>query len=307
MRILIVGAGATGGYYGGRLAQAGRDVTFLVRGARMRQVQERGLEIVSRRGDATIHPQLVTAGQLEADTPYDVVIVSTKAYALEAALADFACSVGPETLVIPVLNGMLHFDVLKKRFGSDRVFGGSVRIVSDLDEQGRIHQLTDLDEFIFGELGGGISERAERLRQEFNVPGYTLTLADNMTAALWRKWWILATMGGLCVVSGGNVGEMVAVPHGAETARAILREAISIAEANGYAADPAFAAEQERRMTDPASSLTSSMFRDMMKGAPVEADHILGDFIARAKGVPVPLLTGAYVRLKVYEAKRLSS
>ena len=136
------------------------------------------------------------------------------------------------------------------------------------------------------------------------MPGYTLTLADDMLAALWRKWWILATMGGVCVVSGGTVGEMMAVPHGAEIARAVLREAISIAEANGYPADPAFAAAQEGRMTDPASTLTSSMYRDMLKGAPVEADHILGDFIARAKGVSVPLLTGAYVRLKVYEAQR---
>lgn len=305
MRILMVGAGATGGYYGGRLAQAGRDITFLVRGERLRHLQERGLEIVSPHGNVTVHPRLAIAEQLKADGPYDVVIISTKAYALEAALVDFAPAVGPETIVLPVLNGMRHLDVLTERFGRQRLIGGSVRIVADMDEDGRIHQLTDLDEFIFGELQGGVTERAERLRQELAVPGYTLTLADNMMAALWRKWWILATMGGVCVVSGGAVGEMVAVPHGAETARGILREAISIAEANGYPADTAFAAEQERRMTDPASSLTSSMYRDMMKGAPVEADHILGDLIARAKGVPVPLLTGAYVRLKVYEAKRL--
>lgn len=303
----MVGAGATGGYYGGRMAQAGRDVAFLVRGARKRQLEERGLEIVSPNGDAVVHPTLVTADALPSAGPYDVVILSTKAYALDAAIEDFAPAVGPDTVVLPVLNGMRHIDVLQARFGRERVMGGSVRIVADMDSEGRIHQLTELDEFVFGELGGGISDRAERLRHEFAVPGYTLTLSDNMLAALWRKWWILATMGGVCVVSGGTVGEMVAVPHGAETARAILREAISIAEANGYPADPAFAAQQERRMTDPASSLTSSMYRDMLKGAPVEADHILGDLIGRAKGMPVPLLTGAYVRLKVYEAQRSSS
>lgn len=306
MRILMVGAGATGGYYGGRMAQAGRDVTFLVRGARKQQLEERGLEIVSPHGDATVHPKLITADALASAGPFDVVILSTKAYALDAAMDDFAPAVGPDTVVLPVLNGLLHIDVLQARFGKERVMGGSVRIVADMDADGRIHQLTELDEFIFGELDGGITERAERLRQEFAVPGYTLTLADDMLAALWRKWWILATMGGVCVVSGGTVGEMVAVPHGADISSAILHEAISIAEANGYPADPAFAAAQQRRMTDPTSSLTSSMYRDMLKGAPVEADHILGDFIARAKGVPVPLLTGAYVRLKVYEAKRLN-
>ena len=307
MRILMVGAGATGGYYGGRMAEAGRDVTFLVRGTRLRQLQECGLEIVSPQGDATVHPKLVTADALASSGPFDVVILSTKAYALDAAMVDFAPAVGPATVVLPLLNGLRHIDVLQARFGRERVMGGSVRIVADMDAEGRIHQMTELDEFIFGELGGGITERAERLRELFAVPGYTLTLADTMLAALWRKWWILTTMGAVCVVSGGTVGEMVAVPHGAEIARAVLQEAISIADANGFPADPDFAAAQERRMTDPASSLTSSMYRDMLKGAPVEADHILGDFIARAKGVSVPLLTGAYVRLKVYEAKRQSS
>ncbi len=304
MRILIVGAGATGGFYGGRMAQAGRDVTFLVRGERKQQIEERGLEIVSPQGNATVHPQLVTADRLASAGPFDLVLLSTKAYALDAAIEDFAPAVGPRTVVLPVLNGLRHIDVLQARFGRERVMGGSVRIVADMDEQGRIHQLTDLDEFIFGELQGGVTERAERLQHAFAVPGYTLKLTDDVLAALWRKWWILATMGGVCVVSGGTVGEMMAVPHGAETARAILREAIRIAAAHDFPADPAFAAEQERRMTDPASSLTSSMYRDMLKGAPVEADHILGDFIARAKGVLVPLLTGAYVRLKVYEAQR---
>lgn len=304
MRTLMVGAGATGGYYGGRMAQAGRDVTFLVRAARKEQLQERGLELVSPQGDATIHPALVTADELGSAGPFDTVIVSTKAYALEAAIEDFAPAVGPATVVLPVLNGMRHLDVLTARFGRERVMGGSVRIVADVDADGRIHQLTELDEFIFGELDGGRSERAVRMLQEFSVPGYKTTLADDMMAALWRKWWLLATMGAVCVVSGGSVGEMVAAPYGVELGRAILHEAISIARANGYPADPAFAADQERRMTDPASSLTSSMYRDMLKGAPVEADHILGDFLARANGVPVPLLTGAYVRLKVYEAKR---
>lgn len=304
MRILVVGAGATGGYYGGRMAQAGRDVTFLVRGARMRQMQERGLQIVSPQGDATIHPKLTTADELGAAGPFDVVLIGTKAYSLDAAIEDFAPAVAPGTIVLPVLNGMRHIDTLTARFGRECVMGGSVRIVADVDAEGRIHQLTELDEFIFGELEGGRTERAERLLQEFSVPGYTVKLSENIISALWRKWWILATMGAVGVVSGGTVGEMAAVPYGAETALAILHEAIGIAAANGYPADPTFVAEQEKRMTEQGSGLTSSMYRDMLKGAPVEADHILVDLLARAKGVPVPLLTGAYVRLKVYEAKQ---
>lgn len=304
MRTLIVGAGATGGYYGGRMVQAGRDVTFLVRGERMRQIQQNGLQLVSRNGDATVHPGLITVEQLPDAGVFDVVLVGTKAYSLEAAMGDFAPALGPETVVLPVLNGIRHIDTLAERFGRERVMGGSVRIVADIDPEGRIRQMTELDEFVFGELDGGSSERAERLRQEFDVPGYTLKLSTDIMAALWRKWWILATMGAVCVVSGGTVGEMVSVPYGTETGLAILHEAISIATINGYRADPEFVTQQEKRMTEAGSSLTSSMYRDMVRGAPVEADHILGDLLARAKGVSAPLLTGAYVRLKVYEANR---
>ncbi len=300
----MIGAGATSGYYGGMMAAAGRDVTFLVRGARMEQLREHGLQLVSRHGDVTVQPKLLTAAELPAAGPFDLIVIGTKAYSLDAAIEDFAPAVGPDTIVLPLLNGMRHIDTLSARFGRQRLMGGSVRIVADVDADGRIQQLTELDEFVFGELDGGRSERAERLLQEFSVPGYTVKLSENIVAALWRKWWILATMGAVCVVSGGNVGEMVAVPYGAETSLAILHEAISIATANGYPADPAFAAEQEKRMTDQNSNLTSSMYRDMVKGAPVEADHILGDLLARAKGVAVPLLTAAHVRLKVYERNR---
>jgi 2-dehydropantoate 2-reductase len=164
--------------------------------------------------------------------------------------------------------------------------------------------MTKLDAFTYGELDGGRSERAEKLLPVFTVPGFSATLSENVIAALWNKWWILSTMGAVCIVSGGTVGEMVAVPYGAEISEAILRESVSIAAANGFPVDEATLAPHIQRMTETKSSLTSSMYRDMTKGHPVEADHILGDLLARAKGVPVPLLKGAYVRLKVYEANR---
>ena len=304
MRILMVGAGATGGYYGGRLAQAGRDVTFLVRGKRLQQLQKDGLQIVSPLGDATVQPKLITAAELPQAGPFDLILLSTKAYSLDAAMNDFAPAVGPNTIVLPLLNGMRHLDLLSDRFGRERVVGGSVRIIADVDEQGRVHMLTNLDDLTFGELDGRRTPRAEHLYQELAVFGYTTTLSDDMVGALWQKWWILATMGCVGVVSGGTVGDMMATPHGGELSRAILAETTSIAAANGYPADDNMLANQTKRMTDPASTLTSSMFRDFSRGLPVEADHILGDLLARAKGVAAPLVMGAYTRLKVYEAKR---
>ena len=304
MRILMVGAGATGGYYGGRLAQAGRDVTFLVRGKRMEQLGREGLRIVSPLGDVTLQPKLITAAELSQAGLFDLILLSTKAYSLDSAIDDFSPAVGPDTTILPLLNGMRHLDVLSARFGRDRVMGGTVRIVADMDAEGRVHMLTDLDELTFGELNATRTPRAERLLQELSVFGYATTLSEDMVAALWQKWWILATMGCVGVVSGGTVADMMATPRGGELARAILAETTSIAAANGYPADETMLASQTKRMTDPTSTLTSSMFRDYSRGLQVEADHVLGDILARAEGVPTPLILGAYTRLKVYEAKR---
>ena len=136
MRILIVGAGAVGGYFGGRLAQAGRDVTFLVRPARAKQLRQDGLRIISPHGDAVLTPKLSSA--TEIDTPYDLVFFSVKAYALEAAMNDFAAAVGPETMILPVLNGMRHVDLLTKRFGEHPVIGGVCLVATEIDGEGRI-------------------------------------------------------------------------------------------------------------------------------------------------------------------------
>ena len=304
MRILMVGAGATGGYYGGRLAQAGRDITFLVRGKRMEQLQKDGLQIVSPLGDVTLQPKLITAAELPQAGPFDLILLSTKAYSLESAMNDVAPAVGPDTIILPLLNGMRHLDVLSERFGREHVMGGTVRIVADMDSEGRVHMLTDLDELTFGELNAARTPRAEHLLQELSVFGYNTTLADDMVGAMWQKWWILSMMGCVGVVSGGTVAELMATPRGAELVEAILAETTSIAAANGYPADPKVLAGQRKRMTDRTSGLTSSMFRDYSRGLPVEADHIFGDMLDRANGVATPLLLGAYSRLKVYEARR---
>src|SRR5437016_7349540 len=159
MRILIVGAGAVGGYFGGRLAQAGRDVTFLVRPSRAKQLRQDGLRIISPHGDAVLTPKLVSAAEI--DTPYDVAFLRVKAYALEAAMNDFAAAVGPETMILPVLNGMRHIDLLTKRFGEHAIIGGVCLVVSEIDREGRIIQLADIQQLTYGERNG---ERTSRLQ-----------------------------------------------------------------------------------------------------------------------------------------------
>ncbi|MGH7225924.1 MAG: 2-dehydropantoate 2-reductase N-terminal domain-containing protein, partial [Gemmataceae bacterium] len=164
MRILIVGAGATGGFFGGRLTEAGRDVTFLVRGQRADQLRRNGLQIHSPLGDATVQPKLTVAEDLRASNqPFDLVIVATKAYSLEAALDDFAPAVGPETTILPILNGLRQLDILDARFGTERVLGGSCRVVGDVDSEGRVVQMSKLGEITFGERSREHTPRIERI------------------------------------------------------------------------------------------------------------------------------------------------
>jgi 2-dehydropantoate 2-reductase len=303
MRILIVGAGAVGGYFGGRLAQAGRDVTFLVRPSRAKQLGQDGLRIISPHGNVVLTPKLVSAGEI--DTPYDLVFLSVKAYALEAAMNDFAAAVGPETMILPVLNGMRHIDLLAKRFGEHAVIGGVCLVATELDDAGRIVQLADMQQLVYGERNGETTTpRLQSLDATLQGAGFDARLSTDIMQAMWEKWVQLASLGAITCLMRGAIGEIVAVPGGADLSLKMLDESAAVATACGHKPSEAFLARDARAMTAPGSPLTSSMYRDLRKGAPVEVDHILGDFIerGRAHGIATPLLKAAFVNLRVYQA-----
>lgn len=303
----MVGAGATGGFYGGMLLRAGRDVTFLLRANRTRQIRTQGLQILTHTGEhIVLQPSIVSAEDLRrAPEHFDLIILSTKSYQLAGAMEDIAPAVGPHTMLLPILNGLRQFAMLDERFGAERVLGGSVRIVSDLDEQGRIHQMNALDQLSYGERSGERSNRILAVIDVMQNAGFQAILQSDILATLWQKWVLLASMGTICVLARGNAGQVALAPRAVEFAEAVVQECAAIAVANGYPPDPSFLRMHIDRMTERGSTLTSSMYRDMVKGAPVEADHILGDLLDRAQGVAAPLLTAAYVQLKVYEAGRL--
>jgi 2-dehydropantoate 2-reductase len=301
MRILVVGAGAVGGYFGGRLAQAGRDVTFLVRPSRAKQLSRDGLRIISPHGDTVLSPKLVSADKI--DTPYDVVFLSVKAYALEAAMNDFAAAVGPETMIFPVLNGMRHIDLLAKRFGEHAVIGGVCLVAAEIDGQGRIVQLADFQQLVYGERNGAITPRLKTLDATLQGAGFDARLSPDIMQAMWEKWVQLASLGAITCLMRGAIGEIVAAPGGAELSIDVVNESIAVATACDYKPSEKVVSKHTAAMTAPGSSLTSSMYRDLRNGAPVEADHILGDFIERgsAHGVAAPLLKAAFVNLRVYQ------
>ena len=224
MRLLVVGAGSTGGYFGGRLAQAGRDVTFLVRPRRAAQLRESGLQIVSPHGNVTVRPKLVTAGEIEA--PYDAVLLGVKAYSLDAAIDDFAAAVGPETTIIPTLNGMRHIDILEERFGKEPVAGGVCKVAATIDPDGRIVQLAQFQELVYGERDGSVSQRMERLHAFMQGAGFDARLSRSIEYEMWEKWTMLATLGGITCLMRGNIGEVVAAPGGASFIVSFLDEEI---------------------------------------------------------------------------------
>lgn len=302
MRTLVIGAGAVGGYFGARLTRAGRDVTFLVRERRAEQLRRTGLEITGAFGDLRVEPRMLLASQITE--PFDLILLSIKAYQLQAAMEDFAPAVGAKTAILPLLNGMKHLETLAARFGSDRVLGGSTRIVSDLEAEGRVRLLEPLHDLVFGERDKQLTPRVQSIAAELHGAGFEEKLSPDVIAFMWQKWVFLASLGAITCLLRGSIGAVAAAPYGVETELAILAECDAVARDNGYPTQPAFLQQVTGRLTMKDSPLTASMYRDLQRGGPVEAEHILGDLIARgrARGTNTPLLQAAYVQLSVYSA-----
>jgi 2-dehydropantoate 2-reductase len=307
MRLLVVGAGSTGGYFGGRLAKAGRDVTFLVRPERAARLRSDGLQIVSPHGDLTLHPQVTTAAEIAK--PFDVILLSVKAFSLEAALRDLTVAVGPETMIVPVLNGMRHMDLLRDRFGPRAALGCVCIISATVDAQGRIVQLTPQQRLAYGELDGTLTPRVQALDAFMQGAGFEARLTTTIEREMWEKWTLLATLGGVTCLMRGSVGEIVAAAGGLQFVSAFLAEVVAVVRGAGTAPSEAFLASARAVLTAEGSALTSSMYRDLQNGGPIEADQIIGDLLERGrkKDIPVPLISLAYTNLAVYQRRRAAS
>jgi len=312
VKTLIVGAGAVGGYFGGRLAEAGRDVTFLVRPPRAAELAANGLRIHSRHGDVVIpRPRTVLAEDLAhgVDQHFDLVLLSCKAYDLDGAISSFAPAVGPQTAIVPLLNGMRHLTVLSDRFGAERVLGGLCFIAATLDASRDIAHLSKPHGLTFGEISGGISPRVEAISGLMQGALFDAQASPAILLEMWEKWVFLATLAGGTCLMRASVGQIVSAPGGVEFLSGLLDECRSIAASEGFAPRAEPVARLRATLTAPESSLTASMLRDLERGGRIEADHIVGDLLdrARTRGIAAPLLALAYTHLKAYEAKQTFS
>jgi 2-dehydropantoate 2-reductase len=301
MRMLVIGAGSTGGYFGGRLAQAGRDVAFLVRPARKARLEAEGLHIVSPFGDAVLKPKLVTPAEI--DGPYDVVLLTVKAYSLDAAMKDFAPAIDGGTMIMPFLNGMRHMDVLAERFGAGTLVGCTCHIFASLDEKGRIVQHNRLQEVTYGELDGSTTPRIEALDAFMKGGAFGTRLSGHIRRRMWEKWIMLATLGCANTLARGSIGDIEASPGGTDLVLRLLGEAASVARAAGTEPSEAFLDTARTTLTTKGSPLTSSMYRDLQAGNAVEAEQIVGDLLARGRKaeLDLPLLAAAFTNLMVYQ------
>ena len=308
MRVLVIGAGAVGGYFGGRLLEAGRDVTFLVRPRRRTELAGHGLKITSPVGDLTIaKPPTVTAEDLRH--PFDLILLSCKAFDLEAAIPSFARAVGPDTAILPLLNGMLHLDMLDARFGPARVIGGQCGIATTLGENGTVVHLNNLHVLGFGERDGASSERVRAIAALMEGARFQAHASDAIVQEMWEKWVLLASMAASTCHMRATIGDICGAPGGTDLVLRLIEECRSVATLEGYAPRPAFLERTRAMLTATDSPLTASMFRDVERNAPIEADHVIGDLIRLGSrqgtsGLELPALRTAYTHLKAYEARR---
>ncbi|WP_426114242.1 ketopantoate reductase family protein [Pseudomonas sp. DSP3-2-2] len=308
MRILIVGAGAIGGYFGGRLLEAGRDVTFLVRPGRAEELNRDGLVVRSPLGNIQYPSPPHVLTQMLSD-PYELIILSCKAYDLDAAMDSFAAAVGPDTVILPLLNGMAHLDRLCARFDGANVLGGQCLISLDRDATGAILHLNDTNQLSFGELSGALTTRILRVAEALADAGFEANLSQFIVQEMWEKWCFIATGAGITCAMRASLGDIL-VADGKPLIVRLFAECASVAAACGFPLREPVRQRLLKMLTAPGSKMMASMLRDIERGAPTEAGHVLGDLLARrdAQGVAsgeLSVLEFAYTHLKAYEARRL--
>lgn len=304
MRILVLGAGAIGGYYGGRLVEHGADVTFLVRPARRATLERDGLNIRSQYGD--FHGAVKTVTQEELGEHFDIVLLTSKAYDLDSAIEAIRPAVGPNTAVLPLLNGMAHIDKLNATFGADRVLGGLAKIIVTLDKDGTIQHLNDWCYIKFGEQSGVMSDRVLALQRAFPLDSVKASAVPDIMHNLWEKFVHLSTVATVTTLLRASVGEIASVPGGTNFFYQVLAVHAQVAAREGYPMTDAFLAEYRALFANKESAYVPSILRDLERKSAIEGEHIVGYMLARIRehGLDDTVHRICWLNLQTYEVRR---
>ncbi len=289
MKILVMGSGGVGGYFGGRLAAAGNDVTFVARGAHLAAIQKDGLTLDSQIGNATIKPAKVTQDPATAGTP-EVVMFATKMTDAEGAAAQLNPIVGKETTVITFQNGVEAPEIVKRVLPGTHVVPGVARIASHISRPGVIEQRSPFARLEFGEEKGGSSPKLEAFHKACKAAGIDAILAENVQRNVWMKFGMLATFSGMTALTGHNAGEIRSTPGTRALIEDSVRETIAVGNAaGGYLKPDDFAGLMKTIDGNPAA-MTSSMAHDRRAGKPLEVNYLSGAVvrIGEKLGVAAP-------------------
>lgn len=304
MRILVLGAGATGGYFGGRLAEADADVTFLVRPRRAEELAKTGLAILSPAGEFCGPVKTVLADALKPG--YDLVLFTCKAYDLDGAIAAIRPAMGPETRVLPLLNGVRHLDALDAAFGHGRVLGGSAQIGATLTPAGEVCHMSKFHLLTFGERTPAQANFCGHVARAMDGAKFAARHSPRIMQDMWDKFVMITANAGMTTLMRGTIGDIVESRYGVQLVAAVLEECAVVAEAAGHRPDAKTLAGLKAWLTEKNSTFSSSMLRDTERRGAIEADHIVGDMLARAEAarLPAPMLRVIVTHLQTYQARR---
>ena len=303
MKILIVGAGGIGGFFGAKLQQAGADITYLLREKRQKLIQQQGLMIETPKGSFTIQPKTVLADQLEP--VYDLIILACKAFDLDDSLKSIA-KASTRGVILPFLNGLTHLNSLDRMFGKDRVMGGVAHIAATISESGSVKQLTELSSLTIGPRTPEQEALSKAFFELCNKADFDSFYKENIEQALWDKWVFLASLAGMTTACRGSIGDIAATPDGKDLSKRMFAECCAIAASCGYPISEGTHSNSQAILTKEGSPFTASMLRDLLAGKRDEHQHILGDLIAFAnqQSIDCPLLKIAYTHMAVESNNR---
>ncbi|MGV3508602.1 MAG: ketopantoate reductase family protein [Sphingobacteriaceae bacterium] len=305
MKILILGAGAVGGYFGALLQEKGIHVTLLVREERARYLRENGLKVKSALGDITVYPEIITS--LKLTDVFQLAIISCKAYALPDAIT-LLSGIQRSTYILPLLNGLSHYPILEEKFGKNWVLGGFAHLSTILDNEGNVNHLNKLQSLTMGAL---LPQQESFIRFAKNVLFFEapfISYADNIQVEIWKKLIYISTVASATCLMNNNMGTIVSNPHGAKQIKKAFDVNCKAAAFHGYAINGEWKKQTLESLLNPNSTMTSSLYRDMQLGNRAELS-IIEDMLKKCKEADLnnSLLEAGYLTLAMYEEKRTSS
>lgn len=305
MKIVIFGTGGVGGYFGGRLVQAGQDVTFVARGQHLEAIRKSGLKVSSAHGDFVIHPANAT-DSTESIGAVDLIILATKAWHVDSSIEQIKPLIGENTAILPLLNGIEHIDKLIKYFGEKHVLGGICRISVFIESFGHIKHVGVNPYIAFGELDNFRSERVLSIHKIFSsISNITVEIPADINVTMWEKYVFISATSGVGAIARLPINEYRAIPESRQMLINTMQETLSIAKARGVFLSENFIDETMKRIDNVPAGVMPSMQKDIMEGRPSELDDQIGGIIrlGSALNIPTPTHEEIYASLLPFEQK----